>query len=424
MSDGSSTPVPPEYEVDPDGFDVETPAHIDNRRNILDPEPDLQTRQARILRAKNPLLEAARPLLRILGEMPQRLPAGEDVMDKFHRALEREVTSFQLLCDRTSLRREHVTTARYCLCTAIDEAASSTEWGGGGQWAFDSLAQRFHNDMKGGEKFFMLISRLTTAPSEHIDLLEVMHRILGLGFAGVYGTSAEGRRALESVRHHLLASISSVHEPVEPALSPRWRGETTNKFELLRSIPVWVSASVLGLILFSVFAWQKYWVLAAKTKVETEISQIIRLTPPVPKPLRLSELLQDEIAAGRVTVNDGEKQSSVVFRGDDMFLPARAAVSPKISTTLDRLAAEVGKLKGQVVVTGHSDSQAIRSVEFPNNQVLSEKRAQSVANYLGAHGVDTARLTVVGKGDTEPLADNKTPAGRARNRRVEIVVVQ
>ena len=75
-----------------------------------------------------------------------------------------------------------------------------------------------------------------------------------------------------------------------------------------------------------------------------------------------------------------------------------------------------------VDVIGHSDNQPIKTREFPDNKVLSDKRAQAVANVLQQKGVEAARLKTVGVGDTQPLAENVSVAGRARNRRVEIVV--
>lgn len=410
----------------PDGSALlsDDPMERGAKQVLIDPEPDVQARLERVRTAQNPLLEAARPLLRILSEMPEKLPEGFDVMEQFRAMLDREVRTFQTLCDKASLRREHAITARYCLCTAIDEAASSTLWGGNGVWAASSLAQRFHQDVKGGEKFFLLIGRLTATPEEHIDLLEVMYRILGLGFHGIYGATPESRRQLEVVRHRLLTVLNGARGPVEPALSPRWAGEAQGKLKLLRTIPVWTSASILGLILFAVFAWHKFWLLSDAAAVEAEIAQIARLAPPPPKQLRLAELLKDEIAAGRVTVTEGNSRSSVVFRGDDMFLPGQATVSPKVTPTLDRLAAEINKVPGRVIVTGHSDGSPIHTAQFPSNQALSEKRAESVVAYLASRGVEAGRMQAAGKGDAEPLDSNATAAGRARNRRVEILVVQ
>lgn len=411
----------PEGRLRPERF-ADSRDGADRTQVHIDPEPDLLARLQRVREARNPLLEAALPLLRVLSEMPETLPGSDAVVDEFRGVLDREVRNFQTLCDKASLRREHALTARYCLCTAIDEAASSMPWGSGGIWAASSLAQRFHQDVKGGEKFFLLIGRLAVSPEEHLNLLEVMYRILGLGFHGVYGQSPESRRQLESVRHRLLTILNSVREPVAPTLSPHWKGENAGRFKLLRSFPVWVSASVLGLALFSVFAWQKYVLLNQRALVESEIEQVAKLAPPPVQALRLAELLKDEIAAGRVSVRDEDKQSSVTFRGDDMFAPASAVVSQKVRPTLERLATELNKVSGAVTITGHSDGQPIHTVEFPSNQALSEKRAASIADALAASGVDKSRLKVIGKGDSEPVADNATPQGRAQNRRVEIVV--
>jgi len=399
------------------------------QRPHIDPEPDVQVRLERVLKATNPLLEAARPLLRMLSDMPKTLPGGYEVLVELREALDREVRTFQALCDKTNLRREHVLSARYCLCTAIDEAANSTEWGGGGRWASSSLAQRFHQDVRGGEKFFLLIGRLQTSPAEHANLLELMYRILGLGFEGVYGQSPDSRRQLESVRHNLLGILNSLREPVSPALSPHWQGETTGKLKLIKNFPVWVSASILGLLLFGLFAWEKYGLLTQSSQLVSEIEQVTSARPSeeAPKatpatPLRLATLLKSEIATGLVSVKDSEKFSQVTLRGDSLFAMAKAEMTNTLRPLVIRLGEEIAKVPGDVLVVGHSDSQAINLPEFPNNQVLSEKRAASVAALLVEKGVDKARIKVIGKGDSVPIASNTTPAGRAMNRRVEVWV--
>jgi len=70
----------------------------------------------------------------------------------------------------------------------------------------------------------------------------------------------------------------------------------------------------------------------------------------------------------------------------------------------------------EVVVTGYTDSIGTDSY----NQRLSEKRAASVADYLMKLGVSTAKVIQRGEGERNPIASNKTKAGRAQNRRVEI----
>ncbi len=70
-------------------------------------------------------------------------------------------------------------------------------------------------------------------------------------------------------------------------------------------------------------------------------------------------------------------------------------------------------------VTGHTDNTGAASY----NQTLSERRAQSVANYLVTRNVASNRMLVQGAGLTQPIADNATPAGRERNRRVELYIL-
>lgn len=73
----------------------------------------------------------------------------------------------------------------------------------------------------------------------------------------------------------------------------------------------------------------------------------------------------------------------------------------------------------RVQVAAHTDSMGSNAY----NQALSERRAASVMNYLTEHGIDAARLSSKGYGETDPIADNGTDAGRAKNRRVELRVL-
>ncbi|MDG4869000.1 OmpA family protein, partial [Guyparkeria sp. 1SP6A2] len=73
-------------------------------------------------------------------------------------------------------------------------------------------------------------------------------------------------------------------------------------------------------------------------------------------------------------------------------------------------------------VEGHSDSQSINTPEFSSNWALSSARAIAIVEALEAGGVEPERLRAVGFADTRPLEDNSSAEGRARNRRVEVVI--
>ncbi|HNQ00543.1 MAG TPA: OmpA family protein, partial [Bacteroidia bacterium] len=72
--------------------------------------------------------------------------------------------------------------------------------------------------------------------------------------------------------------------------------------------------------------------------------------------------------------------------------------------------------EAKLSVEGHTDNTG----NPEKNVTLSQKRCESVKNYLVSKGIDANRLTATGYGDTRPIADNKTADGRAKNRRVEL----
>ena len=97
----------------------------------------------------------------------------------------------------------------------------------------------------------------------------------------------------------------------------------------------------------------------------------------------------------------------------------RADIRPEFMPVLDKVASSLAQYPDSMVkVEGHTDS--IGTAAY--NQKLSEKRAQNVRNYLVTHGVAADRLQAKGYGLTKPIADNATDAGRAKNRRVEVVI--
>jgi outer membrane protein OmpA-like peptidoglycan-associated protein len=96
-----------------------------------------------------------------------------------------------------------------------------------------------------------------------------------------------------------------------------------------------------------------------------------------------------------------------------------AKPQPALLSLLDKLADALNREPAtQVTVEGHTDSLGREVV----NQTLSSRRADQVVAYLTSKGVAFNRLTAVGRGETQPVADNATEAGRARNRRVDILI--
>jgi outer membrane protein OmpA-like peptidoglycan-associated protein len=109
----------------------------------------------------------------------------------------------------------------------------------------------------------------------------------------------------------------------------------------------------------------------------------------------------------------------VKFDSGILFDVGKAELRPEAQTNLQNLATSLQKNpETNILIIGHTDNSSIET----HNTDLSIKRAEAVKNFIIAAKIDPQRLTTQGKGASDPLADNTTPEGRAKNRRVEIVI--
>jgi outer membrane protein OmpA-like peptidoglycan-associated protein len=109
----------------------------------------------------------------------------------------------------------------------------------------------------------------------------------------------------------------------------------------------------------------------------------------------------------------------VLTLGDVLFTTGKADLKSGATGNLNKLAAFLDKYPDRnVAIQGYTDS--VGSEDY--NQVLSERRAESVKSYLTAQGIGATRLVASGKGRSDPVADNDSAAGRQQNRRVEVVI--
>ena len=111
--------------------------------------------------------------------------------------------------------------------------------------------------------------------------------------------------------------------------------------------------------------------------------------------------------------------------GEKLFYSGGASLQPQASQLVDGVMADVMRnYPNQVIgVEGHTDSDPVRTSQFPTNHHLSVARAMAVYDHaVGKLRIPSGQLFVVGHGSNHPVVSNATPAGKARNRRVEIVV--
>ncbi|MEE4609042.1 MAG: OmpA family protein [Desulfobacteraceae bacterium] len=139
--------------------------------------------------------------------------------------------------------------------------------------------------------------------------------------------------------------------------------------------------------------------------------------------------LKQQLDSKEASIEEYRQQLKVSFVDRILFGFSRVQISTEGKAALDRLAGVLATLpEGNISVVGHADSIPVAApfrYRFPSNWELSSARAAAVARYLIQQGqLEPSRLEVVGLSSYQPIADNDTDEGRAKNRRVEIVITQ
>lgn len=131
--------------------------------------------------------------------------------------------------------------------------------------------------------------------------------------------------------------------------------------------------------------------------------------------------LRAQLQGTGVSVVKNGNDIQLIMPGDITFATNQSTIKPQFYNVLNSVGLVLKKYNRTIVkVTGYTDNTGTPTY----NQQLSERRAQSVANYLTSQGVDNNRFSVVGYGERHPVASNQTAAGRAHNRRVQITLHQ
>ncbi|MCD2344735.1 OmpA family protein [Ideonella azotifigens] len=129
---------------------------------------------------------------------------------------------------------------------------------------------------------------------------------------------------------------------------------------------------------------------------------------------------QATAGTGVQVTRTADNQLQVNVPSDISFDVGRSAIRPELRPVLDKFAAGLDSSVMQVQIVGHTDSTGSDAINNP----LSVDRAASVKDYLVTRGVAAGRISTDGRGSHQPIADNSTDDGRARNRRVEIFLAE
>ena len=138
---------------------------------------------------------------------------------------------------------------------------------------------------------------------------------------------------------------------------------------------------------------------------------------------KLVEELKGEIDSGLLEVEWSESEITVRLRERGSFNSGEAKLKPTFFKIIERISQTLNKVKGNIIVAGHTDNVPISNYEFRSNWELSAARAANVVHYLTTKGkVNADRVQIRAHADTKPLVPNNSWDNKAKNRRVEIII--
>jgi type VI secretion system protein ImpK len=389
---------------------------------------------------ENPVMRAACPLLLLLGRLRVAM-----VRASFASLMEQVAEAINFF-DRTirsaGVTGEHANTAKYLICATADDIVQNIPTDDRHVWTQYSMLSRFFGERTGGVRFFEELDRLKSEPAANYNVLELQHACLALGFQGVHRTSAGGAAQLQLIQRNLYETLRRVRAKVSADLSPRWRGQSLAARTTRSRIPVWAIAGIAALLVFATFVAFKF-ILSSQSEAaaaeaiglhpNTPVSLQRRLpAPPIqPTPAQLTQLQRIRAALGpgvdgcTITADLFGRWIAIRVCSVLMFESGQAAVLPPFRPIAQKIAQIIENEVGPVRIVGHTDNQPLNPLNrFKDNQQLSIERAKAAAALIAPSLTQSDRLTVEGRGPDEPIDDNHSPAGRAKNRRVEFLITR
>ena len=355
--------------------------------------------------------------------------ANQDVNAIFHQCVD-SVKAFELKLTNFGVPHQQVVSARYMLCSFVDEAILSTPWGSRSGWDRRTLTSTFHNEVHGGEKFFDIVDLLRKDPRQYVELLGFAHACLALGFKGRYRLINNGETNIRNLKEDLYQAILQTLGEQEYSLSRHLPDDDISNQGGKRRFPFWAVAVLTGSAL--VVAYTTFLFSVNKmsdpvanrlTAIGLEIPVLIK-NPRVPTTLSmlsLSQYFPEEIEQDQLYIVEDAHKASIVLNGLGLFESGSAAVTEARKVLLAKLAGVILNISADILVVGHTDDVPIRSIAFPSNWQLSKARAASVAVLL-EETLRKRRIEVEGLADRQPLVPNSNADNRAKNRRVEITL--
>ena len=336
--------------------------------------------------------------------------------------------------------------AKLALCASADQVLANLPGEGragagrpGG--AYPGLMTRFFGENNGGRRFFDELERLEKDPRAHFALLELFYACLALAYQGDRQSAAAGAGAAAAMTSELHQILQKWGPAAPQALSPHWRGQSLPGRAARLRVPFWAIAGFLGLMLFGAFVGLRISLCHRAEAAAQALAALNPATPvsiarkveappppaPPPTPEQVSQLdhirtvLAPNIAAGTLSVEPSADKIVIRVVEQDLFKPGKTAILETVKPLMSFIALALDD-EAAIKVVGHSDDTPIANARFASNFELSLERAKVVGALLKQRLSRPESVITEGKGADAPIASNDTAEGRARNRRVEIVI--
>lgn len=385
---------------------------------------------------RSPLVVEAGPVLALAAAV--RAGRARIAMPDFHREATEAIAGYDraiaaIYPEETRMR------ARYALCATIDDIAQNLPGVGqdGAEWARRSLVVTFFRENIGGDRFWQLVDDVLARPAQNAELIELFADCIAAGFEGRFRTMPDGRGRLQQILSSLYGALDHPRSQSATELAPQWRGTEAPLKKVGTLNRVMAAGAVALLALLAAYVVLRLLLMSAGTDPWNAVralmpDQRLRLSrvgaPPPPVPAsgqlqRLREFLAPEIRQELVTVEEDGSTVRVRTTVGQLFESGSDTLEAGREALFERIGRAIEGEPGQVTVEGHSDSDRISpSFAFPDNTALSKARADKVASVLSGILSNPGRISVAGFGDSRPIAANEDAAGKALNRRVEIVI--
>ncbi|RWF51740.1 MAG: type VI secretion system protein TssL [Mesorhizobium sp.] len=394
--------------------------------------------------AANQILAAAAPLLLLFGQL--RLMPVERQAEQLAEHVAEAIEKFDRTMEKAGVPEDDARIAKFTLCETADDLIGNLPWPKKDAWAQHSMLSQFFHVVSTGSGFYEALNKILAAPEAHYDLLELMHACLSLGFEGQYRGLAREDNNLERVRRDVYETLRYFRARADEDISPHWQSLAVSSAQQSVRLPLWVIAAAASALLTAVFFALRVIItnegdalagallaLDPSTPIAIERASVVpsaapvKVAPPVaPTPSQIDRIhtaLAKNIARGGLTVGTQGRFIVVEINNLLLFQSGRAEIRPEFGPIAADIAAALEPEPGPITIVGHTDNVKPRkSSAFKSNFDLSVARAKAVEAMMAPRFSDPSRITVDGKGEDEPIADNATPEGRARNRRVDVMI--